>query len=317
MKWHTKVAGTRESAPVLIADVATWRLWRGEAEPQDSFDAFEGENGPVTVVDRGTFVPCEPGGGVYEIGVGTDEVVVLQRYDSDDAPTSLHAALATREEFVEYLAGEIDVTGGIVIGDAWANGSELSLATTPAAPKSVGHLVFFVPLPAGRYLVLEGHDEDDERSWYRIVRGNATSYASRLHSPEHDERKQIMARVSFADPKKEVRALEDARRLVTIGRPDLALQLCERASPERAILAGHVRIFALVELEPEHAGTLAISLAGRWLAPAKSVNSANQVLGRNQIMEALEVVPRTAAVRELLAQVKTAPEPEVFIADGA
>ncbi len=41
MKWFLQAAGVREHAPVLIADVTTWRSWQGSDEPQASFDALE------------------------------------------------------------------------------------------------------------------------------------------------------------------------------------------------------------------------------------------------------------------------------------
>ncbi len=305
MDWLTSVAGAHASAPVLIADVATWKRWRGNEE-QDAFDAFEGEVGTVTVA-CGTFVPCEPDGGVYELGVGQDEVVVLQRYDSERDQAPLRAALAAREH-EEFLGGELDVVHGIVIGNAEVKGADLSLDPLPTTPASVGPLAFFVPLAPGRYLVLEGRNEDADLSWYRLVRGEASSFAPRFDAPLHDEMKQIMARVSFADERSEVRALADARRLVTLGRADLAMELCARSTPAGAVLADHVRVFAFADFEPTEAILLAISLASRWLQREKADVRVDQTLGRIQILEALEAVPASAEVVALRAQVKAAPD---------
>lgn len=197
MKWFPDVVGVRESSvPVLVADAATWRQWRGTEEPQTSFDALEGVVGVVDIDGR-VLAPCPSDGPSCEIGVGRNEVVVLH---------GAHAVLDGREH-EEFLAGELDVVDGLVIGDSWAAGSELKLPVKAKAPASVGHLVFFVPLKAGRYVVLEGR-LDDEVAWYRILRGKAADYERRpdeaSRAPSADEEVAgIMARVSFTDERKE------------------------------------------------------------------------------------------------------------------
>ncbi len=306
MKWFSEVVGVREaSVPVLIADAATWLRWQGTGEPQVSFDSLEGVVG-VVEIDGRVVAPCTSEGQAFEVGVGRTEVVVVH---------GSHAAVGGEE----FLAGELEVVDGLVIGDSWAVGSELTLPVKAKAPVSIGHLVFFVPLKAGRYVVLEGRSEDDEVAWYRILRGKAADHARRpdAASQQASAEKEvagIMARVSFADERKEARALEEARRLIELGRADLALELCDRASPQRATLANLTRVFALRALGRADAAVLATSLAEAWLAPATAADSVNQVLPRRQLLEALDAVAASdvAAVR---ARVAAAPEPDVFVSD--
>ena len=108
---------------------------------------------------------------------------MLQHYasDSDDNEefSALRDAVAARAS-EEFLAGEIEVTDGLIVGDCWANGTAFDFsALTGGNAMKVEDVTFFVPLPAGKYLVLEGIDEDEEAAWYRFVKGNAADYERR------------------------------------------------------------------------------------------------------------------------------------------
>ncbi|MBA3393456.1 MAG: hypothetical protein H0T89_12470 [Deltaproteobacteria bacterium] len=165
MKWHSKAAGVREHAPLLLADLATWRRWKGQDEAQVAFDALDGVVGVVDVDGR-PLVPSEYDGGIFDIGVGDNEVVLVQRYDGAGADdlAELRKQLAKRA-LDEYAAGELVITDGVVIGDSWNTGAKL--ATAPKSGKVTG-VGFYVPLPAGSYVVLEGRD--DTAAWYRLRR---------------------------------------------------------------------------------------------------------------------------------------------------
>lgn len=81
---------------------------------------------------------------------------------------------------------------------------------------------------------------------------------------------QILDRVSFADVKGEARALEGALELVGLGRPELALEICAKASPARRALATWNRVLALAAQQSEGAASEASALAEEWLRPADS-----------------------------------------------
>ncbi len=326
MKWFLNAAGVRERAPLLVADVAVWRNWRGTDEPQASFDALDGVVGVVDLDQRSVIAhSCE--GGVFDIGVAKDEVVVLQHYASDESDSErdgLRQALAAREK-QEYLAGEIAIReGGVLIGDSWQKGAELDLAKSGATPTNAAPLVFFAPLKAGRYLVLEGRSGDEETSWYRLRRGEASGYERRPEGQTEEtspaaEVAGIMGCVSFEDPIKEARALGDARELIRLRRPDLALGICNQASPARRVLASWVRVFALAALGQDATAELT-HLAGEWLAPATTAEAANQLLPRQDLLGAIDAVDAAAQSKGLLAplraRVADAPEPEVFVPFG-
>jgi hypothetical protein len=179
MKWSSDAVGVRERVPLLIADARTWSTWQGADEPQDTFDMLEGVVGPTNSSGR-TVVPFAYEGGVFEIGVADDTLIVMQHYESDDGEkfNELRAALEMRTP-KEFMAGEIEVNDGLIVGDCWANGTAFDFSAIPGDAKKVDDLTYFVPLPAGKYLVLEGVAEDVEAAWYRFVKGKAADYARR------------------------------------------------------------------------------------------------------------------------------------------
>lgn len=176
MKWHLKAATVRERVPLLLADAETWRQWKGPHEPKESYDALDGE---VGVIDAGgrKVVPSRYLGGIFDVGLGKDELVLLQHFPGDvhDELDDLREELGVRS-FDEYAAGELEITSGVVICDPWQQGSELP-ATLPSKAGPLDEMGFFVPLRAGTYLVLEGRSE--EATWYRLRKGRASEYAKR------------------------------------------------------------------------------------------------------------------------------------------
>lgn len=327
MKWFSSAAGVRERVPVLIADVAVWKRWKGDGENASSFDSLEGVVGPTEVGGR-VLVPFELDGGVFDVGVGKDEVVVLQHHDGEESTfADWRRALgkpAGKREHEEFLAGELTVSAGVVIGDSWSNGKQLDAEKLGKAACPIEPLVFFAPLASGTYLVLEGCSDDEDVRWYRLRKGKAASYErrppSREESPEESrasEVRDIMQRARFGDERQEARALEDALRLVELGRPDLALALCDQASPARRVLAGWTRLFALAALERPIVEPLT-KLVEEWLSPPASSESANQVLTQQNILDLLDAATRAQHdVGALRQRVASAPSPDVFVSGDA
>lgn len=319
MRWHTSVAGAREHVPVLLADFATWRRWNGSEEPDESFDVLQGEIGVVDVAGR-AIVPSELEGGAFDLGLGDGELVLLQHDVGDSGDfKALRTTLAKRTHD-EYLAGELEVDAGVVVGDPWNAGCDLP-AMAPSKAGKVAKVGFFAPLPPGRYVVLEGRN--DVASWYRLVRGNAADYQRRpadapkpAADPTQKKVDAILARTKFGTDKAEARALEAARELVALGRSDAALAICDRVGPSRQKLAQWTRIFALATAKQD-AITPLRALATEWLAPPTAADSANQVLTRKNMLEAIDAVQTSGAdVAELRQEIASAPEPEIFVAGG-
>jgi len=97
--------------------------------------------------------------------------------------------------------------------------------------------------------------------------------------------------ISFEDAKHEAWALEAALRLVVEhARPDLALEICAKASPARRALATWTRILALAAQKDANAAKEATALAEEWLRPADSLESASQVLPRAHVLRAIDAV---------------------------
>lgn len=288
--WSRRVVST-EGTPIVVADVATFAKRAGEVE---------GAAEHVDIDDGAVLLDTE-GGGAADVGVSEDDVIVLlTTSDFDDEPKKL--AKLTKalegEKYPEYLVGTIELTGELVVDDA-AN------ADKPA---------FTLPRKAGRYTVVEGFfDEDGEARWCRLVPEGRKTYAKRPPAPSEDPIERELARVSFAGPKEEARALEAALRIVDLGRPDIALDLCAKASPARRALASWTRILALAAQKSEAAPREAIALAEEWLRPADSVEHASQVLPRAHVLRALDAAGADPALRDRVA---TAPEPDTFVPDG-
>jgi len=333
MKWFLGAAGVRERVPVLVASPAVWRRWRGDAESEESFASLEGVVGPIEVDGR-VVVPFGYEGGIFDVGVGKGEIVILQHLDGDEARAERYRTALARgpaksagdeqdlgdpAELTGYLAGELTIAEGLLVGNSWKNGAELDARLGKTA-RVLEPLLFFAPLAAGTYLVLEGRSDDEDLQWYRIRKGKARDHAPRP-PPGVEAGSEVawrMARASFEDPRAEAAALETARELVELGRPDLALELCDKASPARRVFATWTRVFALAALDREPLAVLR-PLVEEWLAPATSAEAANQTLTKKDLLAAVAAVEKTAsaaAAGDLRRRLEAAPAPDVFVAEG-
>jgi hypothetical protein len=194
--------------------------------------------------------------------------------------------------------------------------------TLPTTPGAVGERWWYLPRAPGRYTVVEGHFDGDgeEARWCRITPHGKKTYHRRPPNPTVDPVQAVLERISFSDPIAEARTLEYAVELIELGRPELALELCAKASEGRRVVAAWTRILALAALKDLAAEREAIALADAWLTPADSVLAANQVLPRAQLLRAMDaaavVVEKSMALAAVRAKVAAAPEPDVFVAGG-
>lgn len=313
--WMRNVVFT-EGAPLVVADPIVYRTRTGDEGdgPSDFVEVVATDAGKLILLDT-------DGGGGVDVGWSDRElVVVLAPSDFEDAKA--FAKLAKRIEGAkkaEYLAGDLEVTSGLVVADSALSGAVLpdALPTTAGAVAKTGP--WFLPRAAGRYTVVEGHFEDELVTWCRLVPYGTATYLPRPKEDPVDPVQRVLDRISFADAVREARALEDALELVSLGRPDLALDVCAKASPARAALASWTRILALTAMKDRAAQSEARTLASKWLAPADSASSANQVLPRKQLERALEAAAALGpdpALDALRTKIAAAPEPEVFVAGG-
>jgi hypothetical protein len=329
LQWLDDVLGT-EGAPVLVADAAVYRRWRGGTgtAPTD-YDRVVLEGGyrdPADVVpfDSDAIALMDSdGGGPVAIGWNEDELIVLMcdgDYDEDETRKArLLKAIASRK-YAEYIAGELSVAKGVVVADSALVGTGAEIAEGEPSPAGANR--FFVPRPQGIYVLLEGqHEEQDgsESRWCRLLPKREETYQRRPEEPERDPVAEIVDRLSFADPKQEARALESAIELVQLGRPDLALDICAKASPDRHVLVAWTRVLALAAQGDPSAAREGIALAESWLSPAGSPLATNQTLSRADVLRALDAVldrDGRPDVQSARARVAAAPEPEVFIPEG-
>lgn len=287
--WTRRVAST-EGSPIVVADVATFAKRAGNVEGAASY---------VDIDDGAVLLETE-GGGPADLGVSDDDLIVLLVPAEAKTLVKLVKELEAAKHD-EYLVGTVDLAGDLVIDDA-ANDA------TPA---------FTLRWPPGRYVVVEGDYNDGEARWCRIipeslVAGRRKKYAKRPIEPSRDPLAHELSRISFESPKHEAWALEAALRIVDLGRPDLALEICAKASPARRALATWTRVIALAAQKTETASEEASALAEEWLRPADSAEHANQMLPRAHILRALDACGANTALR---ARVVAAPEPEVFVSD--
>jgi hypothetical protein len=198
----------------------------------------------------------------------------------------------------------------------------MSATATGAEPAVLGRAAYFVPRPPGSYVLVEGSNQDDdgwEARWCRIVSKTDKVYERRPAIPIDDPVDAILKRVSFAGQKEEARALESALELIELGRADLALELSEKASPDRAALATWTRVMALAAQRDSRVSVEALALAQAWLRPATSATSPNQALPRGHVLRALDAVLAIGADVKLTAirtEVELAPEPDVYMDHG-
>lgn len=305
--WNHRALGT-EGAPLVLADAAAYARWNGnDGEGPADFAEL------LTIGDVTAVLVDTEGGGPVTVGQAEDEVVVLMcDSDYEDAPKRLAKVLSSIASHAldEHLVGEIDVAEAIVVADG-------ALAEKTESEDRVR-----LTLPAGRYVVSDGtHENDDgwETRWCRLAPPGRRKYAPRVERVAEDPVATIMARVSFATPEKEACALEDALELTQLGRPDLALELCAKASSSRRALASYTRIIALAGARDRQAAAEAVALAKAWLAPPTSADDVNQALTRARVLQAIDAalaVDQDATLSEHRARVVAAPEPEVFMPDG-
>jgi hypothetical protein len=301
--WSRKVVGT-EGTPILVADARAFASRSGDEGdgPAAFVDVLGDGASAVVLLDT-------EGGGAADVGWDeTDTIVLLATSDFDDAPKQrdkLVKAIETAKH-PEYLVGEIALAGDLVVEDGAAKGSESPAFRLPRAP--------------GRYTVVEGHVEGDgEARWCRITPVGRKAYARRPSAPKVDPVEAELARISFATPIAEARALEAAVRLIGLGRPELALEICAKASPARRALAAWTRVMALAAQRDAAARDEVSALATQWLAPADSAEHASQVVPRAQLLQAIDVVSKLGsdgALDALRGRVVSAPEPEVFVPEG-
>lgn len=325
LRWFTGAVGC-EGTPLLYADRGAYDHWRGVDEHDGANDYQR------VVVEEGFTLPTEivmhdgvaiglldsEGDVTFDVGCDEREVVALGAYVDEDDPKRAErtrAAVAAKKKHPEYLVGALEIgPRGLVLANSGASSAAIADIDGGDA-RSLGRDHFFVPLPAGRYVVLEGRDGEDDYSawWCRILPASKKKYAKRPTPQPSDPVADIMARVSFKDAVAEARALEDALELVTLGRAELALSLCDRASSDRRWLAAFTRVIALAATKDARAAGEASAVAEAWLRPADSRQAANQMLTRAQVLRALDAAGADA---ELRARVVAAPEPDVFIDGG-
>lgn len=315
--WANAVVGM-EGTPLLLADAPVYRRRTGDEGdgPADVVDVVDFGEHHVVLLDT-------EGGGSADVGYSDEEtLVVLATSDITDDPKK-RAKLAKRIEAKkdpEYLVGEIELTVGLVVADGASSGADApEVLGAEAGPVGGGR--WFLPRAPGRYTVVEGHfdgDGDGEARWCRITPHGSAAYVRRPAEVKKDPVEEVLARISFDTPVTEARALEAALTLVELGRPDLALDVCAKASEARRALASWTRIFALAAQKAPAAQEEAIALAASWLAPASDATAPNQVLPRPQFLRALGAAAaqgENAALAAIRAKVEAAPEPEVFVAE--
>lgn len=293
----TRCAASTEGSPIVVADMPTFVRRAGNVEGAAEY----------VDIDDGAVLLDTEGGGPADVAFNDDELIVLLASgDFEDAPKKLAKLVKgiEGEKYTEYLVGTIAIAGDLVVDDSASAGDE-----EPA---------FTVPRKAGTYVVVEGHyDDDGEARWCRImaesvVAARRKKYAKRPTPAPVDPVEEELAGLSFDTPKEEAWALEAALRIVELGRPDIALEICAKASSARRALASWTRVLALAAQGDEAAAKEATALAEEWLRPADSAEHANQVLPRAHILRALDA----AGAPELRARVVSAPEPDVFMSDA-
>jgi hypothetical protein len=327
--WVRHAIGT-EGAPVLVADLEVYEAWRGNqgASPTDyqRLVMDHGYGDPAGVVPFGAKAVGlidSDGGGPVDIGWSDDETLIVQYVgDYEEQPKRLTKLVKAIEsgKLPEFLVGEIELSAALVIADSALEAPSGSMASDEAGPVATNR--FRVPRRGGRYVLVEGrYEEDDglEATWCRLVPRGKGNYRERPKPTPDDPVALILERLSFEDPKEEARSLEAALELVRLGRPEVALEICAKASPARRVLAAWTRIFALAAQRDEKARAEAMDLARSWLSPATSADATNQALPRASVLRAIEAalgVEEAAALREMHRRVSDAPEPEVFVPDG-
>ncbi len=334
IRWFPETIGLpHPSVPMLIADSQTWAAWRGSNEPEEITDAFDGELGVVEV--GGSSWACMGyTGGEFQVAVGQADVIVLQSLSCQDDEDYTQEIAMVRDDIVnrrrtEYLTGEIEVTGLLVLGDAWNKG--VVKGTSASEPRVIdaegdgsGHL-FMVPLPPGRYLVLEGSDDDDpDVIWLRFRQGNPQDYQTRPEKEEEAEESERVCellhelehvRISGKNFESERSKVAIVRELIELGGAKSIEERCNELTSNNPFFATWLQVLLLSATEG-NAASLLEELAREWLTPASSAEAANQVLTRKQLLEGFSAVPTTTTLEKLRKQVEAAPEPEVFVPDG-
>lgn len=324
-----------EGSPVLLAGARLYAGWSGAAAGKaGDYQRVVLDGGvpdPAGVVGcRGASVALvdTEGGRNFDVGV-TPHDVVLVDIGVDSKRRARLRKQVDRGTMPEFFVGELDIDGGIVIADSALNGVVVpadgrALDTeTASAPRTLAPNQLFVARPKGHYVLLEGaldDDDDGDNRWFRLVQAmSGATYDRRPPAPSQDKVEYMLARMSFASPVEEARALEIALELIALGRPDLAIEASAKASDDRKALANWTRILALAAQRSPLAEAECRELTEWWLAPADSTRAANQMLLRAQIVRALDSVlsiSPSPALSALRARVVDAPEPTVFLASG-
>lgn len=160
------------SAPLLVATNASWKRWK--KDDAELGQAFEGVLGEGSADDATGFaLPGFEQGRIW-IAAAEDAVWIVHWFGpEDDAGPSTAWRMSTTH--TEYLAGTFTVPkGGASVGDAWHE------ARWP------------LPLPPGKYVVLEGQD-DDRASWLRVLVGRAADHVARPAPPAQEPSAEELA----------------------------------------------------------------------------------------------------------------------------
>lgn len=314
LTWTRSIV-TTEGTPVIMAGPEVYRKRTGD----------EGD-GPAEYVevsafgdDSVIFLDTE-GGGAVDVGYNdTETVVVVASSDFVDEPKKFAKLVNAIEtaKYPEYFVGELELAEGLIIADGASSGVALP-GTLPTKPGSLGEQ-YYLPRARGRYTVVEGHVEGDgEARWCRLTPHGTKTYRRRPPERRLDPVQSALARISFENAIAEARSLEVALELVELGRADLAIEVCAKASVARRALASWTRVVALAAQQNRAAQEEAVVLAESWLTPATSADATNQALPRNQLLRAIDAAiaigddARLAAVR---AKVVASPEPDAFVPD--
>lgn len=320
MKWTADPASSpHPSVPILVSTREAWKTWTGRAMDEDAFGDLEGVVGVAEVAGAPrAALPAEEQG-AFHLGIGDDEVVLLHWFGSGKGLAARKKSLAARDE-EEYLAGVLDVSDALVIGDAWTSGWALEAPKKPGKTTQGEDSLFAVPLPAGRYVVLEGTD-DEEARWLRIRRGDPASYTPRPpdgpRAPSPAERAAALLH-EILTPKlagKNVVAtstLEKVKEIVTLDQAALLEKKVDELASTRPAYAQWLGILTRAAKGEDATADLK-RLTEEWLAPATSTKSANQHLGKAELIEAFAIV---SGLADLKTKVENAPPPDVFVEEG-
>jgi hypothetical protein len=320
-RWTANAVGTMHpSDPIVVSTRQTWSAWRGKDAGSEAWDALEGVVGVAAI--EGAAMAALPAyeQGSFHIAVRDSEIVILHWFGSAKKLAARKARLLDKQD-EEFFAGVLDVSDSLVIGDAWTAGWEVAVGAAAKEEKHGPDRVFVVPRMAGRYVVLEGCDEE-EAAWLRILPGDPGAYTPRPSPTPSDSPAEIAAKLvhEIVTPRVVAKqlvatsAFERVKRIAELDQLAVLQRKIAELAPSRPAYARWLEILARAAAGDDARADLT-ALAEEWLTPATSDRSANQDVSKAELIEAFDAVgaPDLVALKERIAN---APTPDVFIGDG-